>query len=121
MSDPEPTTTNKIFYMIGLAILIVAVLAVTFYFMFPAENVVLENTTMTDKSGINGTFAGLNVPFPTIDNGCLTDFDSYLEIYHPETGSGWITYGNYTELMDLMETYCGTSNDDFMLLRSTQT
>ena len=94
MSDSEPINKRSIIlWSIGLSILIVALTAVTFILIFPGN----PGFTLDE--------------FPKQGNHCLTDLESYVEIQNPKADRGWIHYGNATDIMNHLDTYCNSEFD----------
>lgn len=118
MNDESPTiVSQKYLILISVSIVLVAVIAIYvifFYHPFPL------GITMNDKNEIIRGVPGLNVPFPTTGNDCLSDFETYIEIKNRNSTAGWIHYGNSTEIQEYMEKYCSVSPDDYQLLKDLQ-
>jgi hypothetical protein len=106
-----------ILWSIGLSILIIAGIIVTFYLMFYTE----VQVDIRSADEFNREIPGLNLDFPTTGNHCNSDYFTYAEIQNPNVDAGWIHYGNQTDIENFMMKYCGMTKGDIELFRGLST
>lgn len=107
MSEREENYNIRqiIFWAIGLSILVVALIAFTFFMMYPSDGVIQK------------TPGGFRIyDWPITGNDCLTDLSTYVEIKNRDLDQGWIHYadppGNSTDIMNHLDTYCSADGYD---------